>query len=215
MNNYQKIYKQRIEKLYQYCKTEREIEMLSQIKDSIDYLKEPHSLITIIDKKVDVRGMLGEVKKYPLHWLFDVTRQENIDVQRETESISLVSPIPLKGKQGLESTWDSHDYEETVLYDFYPEIMSFLESFPEKVARVSIIRLLGQVYSHIDYGEYYRNRKRYHLCLEGEYEYHVLDTVETISAGTLFYFDNDYPHWSINKGSVPRISIVFDTEPKI
>jgi len=213
MTDYCKIYKGRIKKFIELSSnTPRELEMLEYIKSQIDYNEEPPSLITVVSRSIPVQEMLNEVNIRPGLWRVYTNRQRNIKVQRETESISLVKGIPIPRMSGSESLWDSHEYIETVLYNYYPNIKKYLESFPEKVARVSLIRLNGQVYKHIDYGAYYRNRKRYHLCLEGEYDYHVLDQKETICAGTLFHFNNDYPHWAINKGKVPRISIVFDTE---
>jgi mannose-6-phosphate isomerase-like protein (cupin superfamily) len=178
----------------------------------------PCALPILLDNDVDVTAMMEEIRSQEENWYVETGRQKSIPVQSETESIPLVKPIPLLGVTGHPSQWDSHRYTPTPLYEKYPHIISWLIDFSrktgEKIARVALVRLKvdGQVGSHIDFGEYYRHRNRYHLCLDGAYYYHVNNESKLIEAGTLFRFDNDMPHWAVNEGNIPRISVIFDTE---
>jgi hypothetical protein len=180
--------------------------------------KRRNELIDILDNDVDISGMLEEVRSQEENWYIDTSRQQYTREQVDTEYIPLVKPIPLLGVTGNPSTWDSHRYKRTPLYEKYPNIVSWLNNFSlkygEKIARVALVRLKvdGEVIPHIDFGEYYRHRNRYHLCLDGAYYYHVNNESKLIEAGTLFRFDNDMPHWAVNEGNRPRISVIFDTE---
>jgi hypothetical protein len=180
--------------------------------------KRKNELIDILDNDVDVADMLCEVQEQEDNWYIETGRQKLLKEQVDTEYIPLVSPIPLLGVTGNAAGWDSHRYKPTSLYEKYPRIVSWLNDFSrrtgEKIARVALVRLKvnGQVIPHIDVGEYYRHRNRYHLCLDGAYYYHVNNESKLIEAGTLFRFDNDMPHWSVNEGNTPRISVIFDTE---
>lgn len=181
--------------------------------------KRKNELIDILDNDVDVTDMLREVQEQEDNWYMATGRQKLLKEQVDTEYIPLVSPIHLLGVTGSAAGWDSHRYKRTPLYEKYPRIVSWLNDFSrktgEKIARIALVRLKvdGHVRPHLDYGEYYRHRNRYHLCLDGAYYYHVNNDSKLIEAGTLFRFDNDMPHWSVNEGNTPRISVIFDTEP--
>jgi hypothetical protein len=64
--------------------------------------------------------------------------------------------------------------------------------------------------SHIDEGTYYLTKDRYHLSIQGKYEYTVGDETTTIEPGTLFWFNNKLPHKAVNIGDNIRITFVFD-----
>ena len=64
--------------------------------------------------------------------------------------------------------------------------------------------------SHIDNGTYYLTRDRYHLSLQGRYEYWVEDEMHIIEPGTFFWFDNKRYHAAKNISDVDRLTFVFD-----
>ena len=64
--------------------------------------------------------------------------------------------------------------------------------------------------SHIDSGTYYLTRDRYHLSLQGSYEYWVEDEMHIIEPGTFFWFDNKRYHAAKNVSDVDRLTFVFD-----
>ena len=63
---------------------------------------------------------------------------------------------------------------------------------------------------HIDEGDYYLTRDRYHLSLQGTYLYTVEDESHQIDPGTFFWFDNKRVHMSYNNGDVDRLTFVWD-----
>lgn len=187
--------------------------MLNKILDHTVVTDPPKPLITILDDSVYVDRMREEIHSRPENWLVNTTRQQYLREQKHTESIFLVQPIYEPDIEG----WHLQQYEPTPLYDQYPIIIDYLKQFAiktnQKLARIAIVKLHEEVYAHVDYGDYYRTRNRYHLCIEGEYDYRVLNETKRIRAGTLFWFDNDMPHSAMNQSRLPRISIIFDTEP--
>jgi mannose-6-phosphate isomerase-like protein (cupin superfamily) len=68
----------------------------------------------------------------------------------------------------------------------------------------------GSVGRHIDIGNYYLTRDRYHLSIQGRYEYTCGDESVVIDEGTLFWFNNKLEHSATNISDVVRITFVFD-----
>lgn len=175
-------------------------------------------LIDIVSREIPVDHMLAEVNSMPDNWFIDQTRQKNIIYQKDTEAIHLVKGVSLFLGKPFERSYNSHVYRKTKEYSSYPNITTWLDNFALenncKISRVAIVKLKvgGTVTSHVDYGDYYKMRNRYHLCLDGEYRYNVLDHTEIIKKGTLFKFNNKCFHEAINIGTVPRICVIFDTE---
>ena len=90
----------------------------------------------------------------------------------------------------------------------------FEKTYGGKLYRVSIVHLSagGKVYPHIDIGDYYKNKNRFHLVLSGYYNYTVDGETQRLGAGDLFWFNNKKIHSSANATPIPRISLVFDVE---
>ncbi len=177
-----------------------------------------NELITVLSRNIDVSDMLNEVLSKYHNFDLHQQRQQKIKVQENTRTIPLVRGMPLSGKSWPENLWDSHMYTKTDLYAEYPIITSWLENYCKDngliLARIAIVELNdeGSVGSHIDVGEYYKKRNRYHLCLQGSYEYNVLNKTELITRGMLIQFDNKNIHSAKNVGDCKRISIIFDAE---
>ena len=70
----------------------------------------------------------------------------------------------------------------------------------------------GKVGTHIDIGNYYFTRDRYHLSIQGKYKYHVGDEEVLIEPGMLVWFNNKIPHGTENVGDETRITFVFDVK---
>lgn len=210
----------------EYCKALSELDSVKksfeEAKFTEEYLNSPsRELIKILELNVNVAPLLEEVKSLEDNWSKFTKRQSLIEVQKDTLTIPLVRGVPIPGLSWPESLWDSHTVEETEFYSQYPIIVEWLNSYAKsnnlKLARIAIVKLNinGQVGAHIDVGEYYRKRNRYHLCLEGEYAYSVLGKTEIVGPGTLLQFDNKNIHSAMHLGNVPRIAIIFDAEPII
>lgn len=206
-----------------YCESVEEVESIKQSFNEATFTWEyitsaDRELIEVIDTNVLVDFMLREVNDRELNWDVSTDRQEQIYVQKDTQSIPLVSGVPIEGKLWPSNLWDSLLFQQTALYNQYPAIITWLNDYAAAnnllIARIAIVKLKvgGEVGSHIDVGEYYRAYQRYHLCLDGSYEYSVLGKTETINKGTLLRFDNKNVHYSRNVGDVPRIAIIFDAK---
>jgi hypothetical protein len=101
---------------------------------------------------------------------------------------------------------------ETPAYERHTEVIRFLKRHFHKFCRCGFLALpIGEmVGTHTDQGTYYLNKDRYHLSIQGRYEYHCGDDVVNVEPGTLLWFDNKKPHGAKNIGDVTRITFVFD-----
>lgn len=168
---------------------------------------------SIITKNFDVSKARAEIQAQPKNWLIDTKRQDTLYEQSGTETINLVkawSPTPLADHR------DNHKYQPTELFTKYPETLKLIYKYfpPELVARIAIVKLLpGKfVFPHVDAGEYYKNKHRYHIAITGSYIYTVEDTRRQIEPGMLFWFDNKQVHCSWNNTNEDRISVIFDVK---
>jgi hypothetical protein len=73
----------------------------------------------------------------------------------------------------------------------------------------------GKVYPHIDEGEYYKVRDRYHLVLSSPGGSHMNSGGETVvfQDGELWWFDNQAVHDAFNPSPHGRIHVIFDVLP--
>ena len=134
-------------------------------------------------------------------------------------TIYLVKGIRIPGEGNYHSRLsNSQQIVKTKLYDKYTECKYFLNWFQKtyggQVYRVMLVHLQvnGKVYPHTDYGEYYKDKDRFHLGLTGYYDFTVGDETQRFGAGDLFWFDNKTEHSSKNATPLPRISLIFDAK---
>lgn len=173
--------------------------------------------IEILASDINTLPFLVEIQDQPELWLFDTGRQDNIVVQQHTQNITLVNGI-IEGEFTHDKFNDSQLYAKTALYDKFPKITSILHKvFPHGLSRIMIVKLLPgkEVLPHIDHGAYYRARNRFHLVLQGEYEYEVGDEKIVAKPGMLFRFNNQLMHRAVNLTAGDRISIIFDVERSV
>jgi len=168
---------------------------------------------------VDVGPMLEEIDGQPQLWDADTRRQTNIQVQRETSSIPLrgsVKPIP----EGIsQNNW--HPSRRTAYADCCPRICAWVEQFVKELggdlSRISVVRLNphGRVYPHIDEGDYYKVRDRYHLVLRSPGGSAMNSGGEEVvfRDGELWWFNNKAIHDAFNPSAEGRIHVIFDVLP--
>jgi len=116
-------------------------------------------------------------------------------------------------KTATDDPKDTELTQNTPMFYKYKETRKWLESWNcENHSRCAFFKMLpgGSLGMHIDEGKYYLSRDRYHLSLQGTYEYTVGNEMHIIEPGTFFWFDNKIEHMSHNISSVHRISLVFD-----
>lgn len=164
---------------------------------------------------INILHMLDEVVTNWSNFELDTSRQENIDCQKETQTIQLIAP----------------DYSNTVherggpdacihtdMWIKYPRVREFFEWFDEEyhgqLYRASIVHLPsgGKVYRHVDEGAYYEDKHRFHLVLSGYYDVSVIKDVERYKAGELWTFNNKKVHEVVNNSPIPRVAVIFDVK---
>jgi hypothetical protein len=159
----------------------------------------------------------SEIASDPHLWFAATGRQANISVQRETNSIPLRSAV----RTNCEHINDSHTSETTPLASHFPATMYFLNQFAAtargELSRAMIVRLApsGRVYAHVDDGEYYRIRDRYHLVVSSPGGSSMISGGESVvmKEGELWWFDNKVVHESLNSSPQWRVHIIFDLLP--
>lgn len=174
----------------------------------------------LIKHNVDVQPFLSEIAAIEGAWDLATGRQDKIAVQREAEAIPLRGLV--KSKIGGRKRRDVHESRYTSNSRKFLVARAFLESFAAEqdaeLGRGKIVRLLPgrRVYPHIDRGEYYRVRDRYHLILQSAAGSYLKagDEAVRMREGELWWFDNNAMHEAHNDGDAQRIHLIFDMLPR-
>lgn len=168
---------------------------------------------------IDVRPFLVEIASIPEAWSLNTGRQDKIAVQREAEAIPIRGIV--KSKIAGRALWDVHESRFTNSSRKLVLARDFLQSFADErtaeLGRAKIVRLMPgrRVYPHIDRGEYYRLRDRYHLVLRSAAGSYLKSGNETVRMreGELWWFDNKQVHEAYNDGEHARVHLIFDLLP--
>lgn len=170
--------------------------------------------IRIIETNVDVSSILAQLKKYPEDWgsqkNIENTKQQ--DPTKYTTTVDVLQLIMGGVETEGEYVGNTEICIKTSAYDHHTEILKFLFYRFKKIRRCAFLSLpIGdKVGLHIDEGTYYLTKDRYHLSIQGRYEYTVGGEVVIIEPGTFFWFNNKLPHSAVNIGNDVRITFVFD-----
>lgn len=171
--------------------------------------------IKFIKRGINVSKILEQLKKYPRDW----------DAQRNAEgAMSLLDQGFPEVQAGVlqliigvvsskdEYVGDSEVSTKTQAFDHHSHITSFLKRHFKKFDRCGFLSLPigGEVGQHIDIGKYYQTRDRYHLAIQGSYDYTVGGETVRINAGDLIWFNNKLSHGTKNIEDCVRITFVFD-----
>ncbi len=173
----------------------------------------------LVKADVDPRPFLDEIASVDDAWAAVTGRQDKIAVQREALA------IPLRGLRksavGDKKRSDVHESRWTTASKDYPVARGFIQQLAGELdsllSRAKIVCLPAgrRVYPHIDRGEYYRLRNRYHLVLkstDGSW-LKAADEEVRMREGELWWFDNDQLHEAHNDGDQDRIHMIFDLLP--
>lgn len=182
---------------------------------------QPRLSFRLLKRGVDIAPLLTEITEKLAFWSYDTSRQQNLPVQEQTQSIFLrraAKPFP----PGITNARDVHESCPTEIAQEFPVAMNWVEGFVKEIGgelgRVNIVRLTpkGRVHRHIDNGEYYRLRDRYHLVLQSQSgSWMKCGNEETLMhEGELWWFDNKQPHEAFNPSEEWRIHIIFDVLPR-
>jgi hypothetical protein len=170
--------------------------------------------IRIIKTGINVSKIKAQLEKYNDDWgvqkRIDGADQIDPDFHRiEAGVLQLVMGAITKPG---EMAYNTEICIKTPAFDRHTEIVRFLKRNFKSFSRCGFLSLpVGEIVgTHIDQGTYYLNKDRYHLSIQGRYEYHCGDDVVNVEPGTLLWFDNKKPHGAKNIGDVTRITFVFD-----
>ncbi len=171
-------------------------------------------------QNIAVTPFLDEIANVSDAWDMSTGRQDKIKVQREAEAIPLRGLV--KSKIGGRKRCDVHESRYTTGSAKFLVARAFLESFAAEqdaeLSRAKIVRLMPgrRVFPHIDRGEYYRLRDRYHLVLRSQAGSYLKSGDEEIRMheGELWWFDNKAVHEAFNDGQAERIHMIFDLLPR-
>lgn len=171
--------------------------------------------IKIISTTIDVAEIQKEVNRNKECWQ---NYSSAIPIPfKQTQVISLIGPGSVDDKKDIHNDYFlSNEYCPTQYHSFFPVTIKTLTDQFENLGRVGLVKLGpgNKVTPHIDRGEYFHKHKRYHLVIQGEYDYFVGDDMVRGVPGMLFTFNNHVMHWSHNVGSEDRIIIIFDEQLK-
>lgn len=163
---------------------------------------------------------LDEIASVEDAWNMSTGRQDKIKVQREALAIPLrgLRKSAINGRKRC----DVHESRWTTSSQNFPVARQFLIDFAEErdslLSRAKIVSLPAgkRVYPHIDRGEYYRVRDRYHLVLRSTNGSWLKTGDEEVRMreGELWRFDNKQVHEAYNDGDEDRIHMIFDLLPR-
>ena len=172
-----------------------------------------------LDHGVNPAPFLDEINAVEGIWHEQTGRQKTAGVQREALA------IPIRGlrksAQGDRARRDVHESRWTSGSARLPVTRHFLEQIAESegsiLGRAKIVCLPpgNKVYPHVDRGEYYRVRNRYHLILQSSGSWMRAGNEEVrMRTGELWWFDNKAEHEAMNDGDSDRIHLIFDLLPR-
>jgi len=170
--------------------------------------------IRVIKTGVDVYGILNQLHQYPEDWgsqkNIENTKQQ--DPTKYTTTADVLQLIMGGVERENQYVGNTEICIRTPAYEKHTEILNYLGKYFKKLRRCGFLALpVGEmVGSHIDEGTYYLTKDRYHLSIQGKYEYTVGEETLIIEPGTLFWFNNKLPHKAVNIGDNVRITFVFD-----
>jgi hypothetical protein len=170
--------------------------------------------IRIIEKNIDVSKILTQLKEYKEDWgsQKNIDKTQQLDPTKYIVTTDVLQLIVGGVKTEDEYVGNSEICIKTPAYYKHTEVIGFVEKRFKKLKRCAFLALpVGDmVGSHIDEGTYYLTKDRYHLSIQGLYEYTCGDEKIIVEPGTFFWFNNKLPHSAINIGNDVRITFVFD-----
>ena len=175
---------------------------------------------TKIADDVHTSPLLEELHASPEMWLVDTNRQRKVRCQRHTQNIFLRAPKkPLP--PGAKNANDVHESRLTRAAAKFPCALAICERIAVEqegtLGRATLVTLLpkSRVFPHIDAGEYYRIRDRFHLVLKSPSGSPLTAGGETVvmRKGELWVFNNKVRHSAENPSDEPRVHLIFDVLP--
>jgi hypothetical protein len=173
----------------------------------------------LIRQGIDTREVEQELARHDRTWFAQTGRQATSFAQRDTHA------IPLRGLRKSRILGrrrrDVHESRYTSLAREFPATVRLMEAFAAEVdgtlgrAKLALLPPGKRVLPHVDRGEYYRCRDRYHLVVKSPRGSVLRAGGEEarLQEGELWWFDNKAVHEAANDSGVDRIHLIFDVLP--
>jgi len=170
--------------------------------------------IKVIETNIDVSEIFEQLNLYPEDW-GSQKKLKKVGLKDPEKYITTVDVLQLimgGVNNKNESAEDTEICIETPAYKNHTKIIQYLSRRFKKIYRCGFLALPVDeiVGAHIDEGTYYLTKDRYHLSIQGRYQYFVGNESIIVEPGTLFWFNNKLPHGTVNIGDEVRITFVFD-----
>ena len=170
--------------------------------------------IRIIRTGLNVTKIKFQLEKYKEDWGNQKTMKgaEQIDPEFHKIYAGVLQLVMGAISKPDEMVYNTEICLKTPAYDRHTEIVKFMKRHFHAHSRCGFLSLpVGEIVgSHIDQGTYYQTKDRYHLSIQGRYEYTVGGETVTVEPGTLLWFNNKLMHGTKNVGDCTRITFVFD-----
>ena len=173
----------------------------------------------LVRQDLDIEAVRAELAMHREAWLAETGRQARAPAQRDTNAIPLrgLRRSKIRGRRRR----DVHESRYTTLARRFPATTQLLESLAAELggrlgrARLALLPPGKVVLPHVDRGDYYRIRDRYHLVIrsEGGSPLRAGDEQIRLREGELWWFDNKALHDARNTSGEPRVHLIFDLLP--
>ena len=170
--------------------------------------------IRVVKTDIDVSKIQAQLNKNPGDW-GSQKGLDNVELKDPHQYITTVDVLQLI-MGGIETpgqqVGDTEICTKTPAYKNHSEVRKYLQKYFPTMYRCGFLALpIDEIVgSHIDEGTYYLTKDRYHLSIQGRYQYFVGNESIIVEPGTLFWFNNKLPHGTVNIGDEVRITFVFD-----
>ena len=147
--------------------------------------------IKILKKGIDVSKVLDQLEQYSDDWYIQRKGTDTL-LERGYADIEVGNLQLIMGaiKKKEDFVGDSELNKPTAAYQRHTEIRNLInEEFPgRELHRCGFLSLPidGYVGAHIDEGTYYKTRDRYHLSIQGQYQYFVGNESAKLTQGHFF-----------------------------
>jgi hypothetical protein len=153
-----------------------------------------------LEHGVDVAPILAEIERQPDAWVRQTGRQDKGGVQRETAAVPIrgLRKSDIRGRRRR----DVHESRYTTMSRDFPATTGFIRRMAFErdadLGRAKIVRMgpHGRVYPHVDRGDYYALRDRFHLIVKSPLGSRLCagDEEVRMCEGELWWFDNKQSH---------------------
>jgi hypothetical protein len=171
--------------------------------------------IRVIKTGINVSKILKQLEQYPQDWggQRKIEDAESLLDRGYKDVQAGVLQLVMGGVTKAEDfVGDTEICIPTEAYYRHTEIIGFLKRHFKDFKRCGFLSLPvgGTVGLHIDEGTYYQTKDRYHLSIQGSYNYICGNEMVRVDPGTLLWFNNKLMHGTENVGDCTRITFVFD-----